>query len=225
MSGGSAFTLEHRRDPGPQWRKQLFLEPGVSAKPDIIARTRVWQRDYARPMLAPRPDYIGHRRTRSRPMVRLRVFANDESEFQIREIPHQLLAPRRRALRTRWKISGSASTRKTKPHGEDGYALRVVENFGGQAEPLAKTIATCVCEGHAGLMNLSAGRLAGYQNTGMRMQLEDGSGAERQMLRANGAAAHFAKQGCERRHASNREIKPDVSGNRRAVPMLAGWKP
>jgi hypothetical protein len=43
-------------------------------------------------------------------------------------------------------------------------------------------------------MNPSAWCLAGYQNAGMRMQLEDWSGTERQMVRTDGAAANFAKQ-------------------------------
>ena len=127
-------------------------------------------------------------------MIRLRVLANDERELQIPEIPHKLLTPRRSALRTWRKITGFASSRKTKSHGEDGYALWVVEKFGAHAEPATKTIATRVCEGYTGFMNLSARCLAGYQNAGTRMQLEDWPGTERQMRRADGAAANFAKQ-------------------------------
>jgi hypothetical protein len=43
-------------------------------------------------------------------------------------------------------------------------------------------------------MDLPAWRLPRYQNAGVRMQLDDRPWTERQMLRADGAAANFAKQ-------------------------------
>ena len=71
---------KHLRDSVPQKWEQILLEPWVSTKPYVVARARMWQGDYARPMLAPRLDRVGNRPARGGQMVRLRVLADDQRE-------------------------------------------------------------------------------------------------------------------------------------------------
>jgi len=105
-------------------------------------------------------------------MVCLRVPADDQRELQVREVPQQLLAPRRGAFGAWRGIPSLARAWETKTHRKDRYAFRVVEGFRGQTQPIAKAIAARVCEGHARFMNLAAWRLSRHQDARVRMQLE-----------------------------------------------------
>ena len=98
-------------------------------------------------------------------MIGLCLLADDEGEFQVLEMPYELFTPCRRVFRPWGKIARFASARETQSHRKDGDALRVVEDIGGQAQPLAKPVAAGIREGHDGFMNFSPRRLPGDQNT------------------------------------------------------------
>jgi len=72
-------------------------------------------------------------------------------------------------------------------------------------------------------MNLSAGRLAGHKNPGVRMKLKDRPWAEGQVFRADRAAAHFGKQGCEMHDIGGREWRLTKQGARR--PAMRAHSP
>jgi hypothetical protein len=91
--------------------------------------------------------------------------ADDEGEFQVLEMPYELLTPCQRAFRPLGKIARFASSWKTESHKKNGDALQIVEDLGGQAQPFAKPVAAGIREGHTGFMNFSPRHLPGDQNT------------------------------------------------------------
>lgn len=127
-------------------------------------------------------------------MVGLCILADDKRQLQSLERSQERLSPRRGALGAWGKIACLTRARKTKSHGKDCDILRIVENVGGHPQPLAKAVATGIGEGHTRLVNLPARRLSGYQNARTRMELDDGSWAERQMRGAKSTVANLSKK-------------------------------
>ena len=60
------------------------------------------------------------------------------------------------ALRAWWKISRLARTWKIKTYWENNHILRVIEDFRGYTQSLAKPLTTRACKRHPRFMDFSA---------------------------------------------------------------------
>ena len=88
---------------------------------------RQWNRVWA--VVLPSTHGFGQILPRVRQMPALRKLANDQRQLDMLETLQQLFAPRIRAFRSWWQISGLSGTRIAKSHRQNCDFGRVVERF------------------------------------------------------------------------------------------------
>ena len=146
------------------------------------------------PIGTPRGDCLCDRSRRGTEMVGLCIPAQDKREADPLEMFEYALPPGRRALRP-WRVVARAPrSRKAEAHGQDRYPPWIVKCVLIDAHPRSQTNPTRVSERDAGLMNSPAWGLAHDEDCGVRMDLEHGPRAKREVDRADRAGANLTQQ-------------------------------
>ncbi len=188
------------RHPHSKPRHELLFEPLIASKPAIVGRTRMRQRNDARPLSPPVTDGLGQAVAILGHVIRRRVLPDDQCQLHLLERLQQSCAPDRSTLRPRRQVARFTFAGVAERHRHDGEQLRVVELIGRDTQPPAQSIAACIVERDAGLVNLAAGCLGGDQNACGRMRLQYRAGTERQSVGAVITGANVGEERSERRH-------------------------
>ena len=153
--------------------EELLTKPWVLLHPGPIPRTRMWQRDQRRPILAPRPYDLGEGMVTPPKMVCLRVSTHYKRQFNMAKSAQQQFPPCRGALRTWRQIAGLTCPWVTEPHGKNGNFSWIVEGIRIDPHPPPKSITTGVMERNPALMDFPARRLRSNKDAGLRMSLQN----------------------------------------------------
>ena len=124
----------------------------------------------------------------------LRVLADDQRQLDIRQLIEQGVAPRQGTFGSRWQITGCTSAWITKPHGQYGDTLAVIEGFPIHAHPVAQPVTTGIVKWQAGVMRAQSRSLRRHKNTGRSIKRKHRARLQWQMLGAKPTLPHLVDQ-------------------------------
>jgi len=188
------LRFEKTSHPALKFGYNVTFEPGVATQPQIISRAGMGHGEDLWPILPPVLNIGCYGLTTVGKMPGVGILADNQSQPDMPQTIQQQVAPGWRALWPRWKISGLAGTRITKPHGQDGELLLVIEGIPGYPHPLSKPIAAGIIEGQPGFVHSPARGLPDHQNSGAFGYLYDRPWPTGQNVGANRTGPHASNQ-------------------------------
>ncbi len=133
----------HSGDLFPQYRQQLRLEPGLALEPAVVAPGRVGQgQDPGAARLGqdlpPAPHRAGEPALHPPEMPRLRVLADHQDQFEVRQAGEQLHPPALGAFPAGRPVAAfRVQAWKACAHRQDGDAVGIIEFWLPQTKPVA----------------------------------------------------------------------------------------
>ena len=124
----------------------------------------------------------------------VRILTDDQRQLNGRHAIKKLCTPRGCALRSRWQVARVPRSRITESHRQYGNLRRIVKGRLVNSHPFTQAVATRIVERNAGLMHFTSGGLSGNQNPSTGMNLQYRTWAQRQVFRAEFAAANFGNK-------------------------------
>jgi len=180
--------------------QDVCLGPFVTFKPGAIARGWMRQRQELRQIFRCPAHGLRQRIRRGARQIRpLGMAADQQCQPNFRHRRQQPDMPERRAFRPRSAIAALGRAGIAKPH-RQMCDRSGVEFIAVQPKPAAQPIARRIVPNDATQMNAARRRLPNQQNARLPAQVNDGLGAERQVLFADTALPDVSKQRRKRCH-------------------------